>query len=102
MLVGPTTYELGSVTNGDGYAVSLAEEGFLTVTVTGKKGEAVTGTVSFDMAKDGDILQNWKTIDLSALGDVTSIEFDMDGSDKSDWGVKHPKYFAIDNIAVKF
>ena len=102
MSVGPTTYELGSVTNGDGYAASLAEEGFLTVTITGKKNGTVTGTVTFDLAKDGNIMNTWQTIDLTSLGEVTTLEFDMDGSDKSDWGVKHPKYFAFDNVAVKF
>ena len=103
MDVSPTTYQLGSTLNGDGYAKALTEEGdFLTVTITGFNGEKKTGAVTFDLAKDGEILTTWKNIDVSKLGDVTSLSFTIDGSDKSDWGVKHPKYFAIDNIVVKF
>ena len=54
------------------------------------------------MAKDGTFLESWKTVDLSSLGEVTKLGFTMDGSDKSSYGVKHPKYFAFDNVAVKF
>ena len=41
-------------------------------------------------------------IDLSKLGEVTKLGFTMDGSDQSSYGVKHPKYFAFDNVVVKF
>ncbi|MBO4674282.1 MAG: DUF4465 domain-containing protein [Bacteroidaceae bacterium] len=103
MDVSPTTYQLGATKNGDGYAKALTEQGdFLTVTITGYKGDTQTGTVTFDLAKDGEILESWKKIDLSPLGEVNKLEFTMDGSDKSDWGVKHPKYFAFDNVVVKF
>ena len=103
MDVSPTTYQLGSSKNGDGYAKALTEKGdFLTLTITGYKGSTETGTVTVDMAKDGKFLESWKTIDLSSLGEVTKLGFTMDGSDKSSYGVKHPKYFAFDNVAVKF
>ena len=103
MDVSPTTYQLGSTQNGDGYAKALTEQGdFLTVTITGYNGEQETGTVTFDLAKDGTIQTTWMTIDLSSLGEVTTLAFTMDGSDKSAYGVKQPKYFAFDNVVVKF
>ena len=97
MQIGPTTYELGVVTNGDGYAASLAKEGTLTLTITADNGNKL----DIDMARDGKILRTWQTYDLSSLGKVNSITFTMDGSDKSDYGVKHPKYFAFDNVVVE-
>lgn len=102
MDVSPTTYQLGVTTYGDGYAASLAESGELYVTVTGYNGDEETGTVQIDMAKDGTLLTNWETVDLSSLGKVTKLGFTMDGSDRSNYGVKHPKYFAFDNVVVKF
>ena len=72
------------------------------MTITGYKSNTQTGTVTFDLAKDGEILTSWKNINLSSLGAVTKLAFTMDGSDKSDYGVKHPKYFAFDNVVVKF
>lgn len=103
MDVSPTTYQLGVTKNGDGYAKALTEKGdYLTVTITGYKSNTQTGTVTFDLAKDGEILTSWKNINLSSLGAVTKLAFTMDGSDKSDYGVKHPKYFAFDNVEVEF
>ena len=104
MDVSPTTYQLGVTKNGDESGTkALTEEGdFLTVFITGYNGEKETGTVTFDLAKDGNILTTWKKIDLSKLGDVTSLSFTMEGSDNSSYGVKQPKYFAFDNVAVKF
>ncbi|MBR1520027.1 MAG: DUF4465 domain-containing protein [Bacteroidaceae bacterium] len=102
MDVSPTTYQLGVTTYGDGYAASLAESGYLAVTIVGKNGDTETGTLTFDLARNGSILTGWDKIDLSSLGEVTSLTFDVDGSDRSDYGVKHPKYFAFDNVVVKF
>lgn len=97
MEIGPTTYELGVVTNGDGYASSLAESGNLTLTITADNGNSL----NVDMARGGSILDKWVTVDLTNLGPVNSLTFTMDGSDRSDYGVKHPKYFAFDNVVVQ-
>ena len=94
----PTTYVLGVMTNGDGYAASLKESGNFTITLTADNGK----TLDVDLARDGNIMTTWTTVDLSSLGEVNSLSFTMDGSDKSDYGVKHPKYFAFDNVVVKF
>lgn len=93
----PTTYELGVVMNGDGYAASLKQSGNLTVTITADTGKSMT----VDMARDGKILSTWTTVSLASLGKVNSITFTMDGSDQSSFGVKHPKYFAFDNVVVR-
>ena len=103
MDVSPTTYQLGVTKNGDKSSKALTEEGdFLTLIITGYKGEVATGTVTVDMAKDGKFLETWKAVDLSSLGEVNKLGFTMDGSDKSAYGVKQPKYFAFDNVMVKF
>ena len=94
--IAPTTYLLGCEVYGDGYAASLAEKGNMTLTITADNGMIV----EVDMARDGNILKTWKRVSLRHLGPVNSLSFTMDGSDKSDWGVKHPKYFAFDNVVV--
>lgn len=93
----PTTYLLGEMKNG-GYGKALTEKGdFLTLTFTADNGK----TLNVDLARDGDIQEGWKRIDFSSLGEVNSLSFTMDGSDRSDYGVKHPQYFAFDNVQVK-
>ena len=97
MDIAPTTYLLGEMKNG-GYGKALTEEGdFLTVIFTADNGKSL----SVDLARNGEIQEGWKTIDFSSLGEVNSISFSMDGSDRSDYGVKHPQYFAFDNVVVK-
>ena len=97
MQVCPTTYLLGEMKNG-GYGKALTEEGdYLTLTLTADNGQ----TLDIDLARDGNILEGWKVVDLRSLGKVNSISFTMDGSDKSSYGVKHPKYFAFDNVVVE-
>lgn len=100
MDISHTTYELGVVANGDeNGAASLAEEGYLTLTITADNGKAL----NVDMARDGKILPNWTKVDLSVLGAVNSLSFSMTGSDVSEWGgIKTPTYFAFDNVVVKF
>jgi len=99
MKISPTTYQLGVSMNGDGYAKALTGlDDYLTVTITGYNGTAVTGSVTFDLARAGKFPLNWNTVDLKKLGKVTKVAFTMTGSDNSEYGVKHPQYFAIDDI----
>ncbi len=95
----PTTYLLGMELNGDGFGFTQAlttEDSYLTLTITADTGVSM----DVDLARDGDILQTWKQIDLSALGAVKSISFSMSGSDTGDYGLNTPAYFAFDNVVV--
>lgn len=44
------------------------------------------------------ILDVWETVDLSSLGTVTKILFELSSSDLSDWGIWTPEYFAFDDL----
>ncbi len=97
-----TTYLLGVIKNGDGYAKALTDQGdYLNVIVTGYNGENVVGTTKIAIALSGGFLTKWYTKELSDLGKVTSLSFDMESNDVSEWGMKAPKYFAFDNVVVK-
>ena len=97
-----TTYLLGVIKNGDGYAKAMVEKGdYVDVVVTGYNGNAVTGTLKITLAKDGGFAENWMTVDMASLGKVDAVKFDMESNDVSDWGMKAPKYFAFDNVVIK-
>lgn len=104
MYVIPTTYTLNSIVNGDGYAKSLvSQKGSLWITVTGYNAQAEeVGSVQFYLCKDGAYISDWTKFDLSPLGKVAFAVFDMDGTDKGDWGLNTPAYFAYDDVAVQF
>ena len=97
-----TTYLLGVIKNGDGYAKAMTEKGdYVNVIVTGYNGNAVTGTMKIALAKDGGFATDWMTIDMTPLGKVDVLKFEMESNDVSAYGMKAPKYFAFDNVVIK-
>ncbi len=98
----PTTYTFNVMKNGNSMAHALTDAGsFLTVVATGYNGNEEPQVLKFDLARDGVFVEDWTTVDFSALGAVTKIEFTMEGSDTGDWGLNTPQYFAIDNVVIK-
>jgi hypothetical protein len=47
------------------------------------------------------ILTAWTKVDLSPLGRVTALKFDLQSSDNGDWGMNTPAYFCFDNLAIR-
>lgn len=45
-------------------------------------------------------LINWTYFDLSALGNVTRVEFNFEGNDSGTYGLNTPAYICIDNVEV--
>jgi hypothetical protein len=46
------------------------------------------------------ILDSWGFVDLSALGTVDFLEFDLSSSDNGAFGMNTPGYFALDNFGA--
>jgi hypothetical protein len=76
------------------------------LTITGKNAlGAETGTVEFyladyrfeDNSKDY-IVESWEYVDLSSLGTVKNLEFNLSSSDVGDFGMNTPTYFAMDDL----
>lgn len=44
------------------------------------------------------ILKEWLTVDLSPLGAIQFLEFELSSSDIGSWGMNTPAYFALDNL----
>jgi hypothetical protein len=44
------------------------------------------------------IVDAWTYVDLSSLGTVSRLSFDVDSSSKGDYGINTPAYFAIDKL----
>ncbi len=98
MDVCPTTYLLSCELYGGSYASALTDEGsYYTITMTADNG----ASIDVDFARDGDLLQTWKTVDLSSLGAITSLTFTATGSDSSYGYINTPAYFAFDNVVVE-
>ncbi|MBR2049560.1 MAG: DUF4465 domain-containing protein, partial [Rikenellaceae bacterium] len=65
----------------------------------------VTATTEFMLCDGKDkIVNEWTKFDLSCLGKVAKITFNLVGSDdlSGDYGLNCPAYFAYDDVAVRF
>ena len=47
------------------------------------------------------ILKNWQWVDLSPLGNVDSLVFELKSGDVGSFGINTPTFFCIDNFTTK-
>ncbi len=99
-----STYCYDSMLNGDGFATPMAAGDWAKVIITGKDTlGAATGSIDFYVAdfRAGStlIVDTWETVDLSGLGEVSSLEFTMDSYDASTgFAGNWPTYVLVDNL----
>ena len=106
-----TNYAYYAMLHGDVFSKkfggqSSSDPDWFMLTITGKDVDGVvTGTVEFYLADyrfadnaDDYIFDTWQHVDLTSLGEVTSLEFTLSSSDVGDWGMNTPAYFAIDTL----
>ena len=99
-------YTLSSILNGDSYSGPAFEKGdWLMLTITGTHADGTESSVNTMLAdyrsEDAQshyYLGNWQWVDLSTLGKITSLSFNMTGSRTGDYGLNTPAYFCMDNL----
>lgn len=94
MQVSPTTYCLNNVQKncGPGYEFK--------VVAVGTKADGSKSMLDIVLAKGREVKTSWFEVDMSSLGEVKSVKFTFDGTDRSEFGILTPKYFALDNVVV--
>ena len=103
MYVNNTTYALNCFTNGNEFTATITENDWVKIVATGYNGEATTGTAEFYLVNGPEnVVMQWTKWDLSSLGAVTKVEFNVLGTSDNGYGFSQPGYFAYDNVAVRF
>lgn len=100
-----TTYVFASLANGDSFAKPVADDGYFEIVATGyDEDDNIVGHTSFRLANGRNIVKEWRRWDLSVLGKVYRITFNLVGSKElyGSYGLNTPGYFAYDDIAVRF
>lgn len=102
-----SAYTLDAILNGDYANDAFGEGDYLSLTVKGYNGETLTGEVIFYLAdyrsaneRERFALKEWKWLDLSRLGAVTRLEFEMFTTKSDQFGFTTPTYFCLDNFGV--
>lgn len=101
-----STYAYLTIRDGGMGARPFETGDWFKVIVTGKMGNATTGTVDVYLAKDGNICNQWMWQDLSTLGMVDALEFSFDSTDKTSYDggqtyyLNTPTYFCMDGMVI--
>ncbi len=109
------TYTYLSMKNGDDFTKKFGgsdgnDPDYLKLIITGiDNGGNEIGTVNFFLAdflsesSGADYIVNeWKWVDLTALGSVAQLKFQLESTDVGDWGMNTPAYFCMDNFTASF
>lgn len=101
--VNSTTYFLNVVQNGNpSIAAPLGEGDEIVISATGYDSSgSQTAIVRMTLARKNQYIKQWTSWDLSALGKVVKVRFNVEGGPMTEWGMTTPKYFAIDNIVIE-
>ena len=79
-----------------------AEPIWVNLVVTGSLNGSEVGTLTVELAKDGNVLSDWKMVDCSSLGQVDKLQFAVESNDVDPtWGLNVPSYFCLDNIELQ-
>lgn len=99
-----SAYACTSILRGDNIAKRFGTGDWFKLTVVGYDvNEEETGRVDFYLADFRDvtnayIINTWRWVDLTSLGKVKRLGFEMSSSDNGAWGMNTPAYFCLDNL----
>ncbi len=95
-----STYAYYNMLNGSAFNKAFDDSDWYLLTIQGVTPEGISGQVEVKLADGKDILNTWKTVDLSGLGQVEALIFSVSSSDNSQWGMNNPAYFCISPLTV--
>jgi hypothetical protein len=117
MAIANTTYAALTMRDGDRFSKKFGgptglDPDYYRLRITGYTGENATGSSTsfidhyladfrFPDSQLDYIQADWRTIDLSGLGLIRSIGLEIDSSDRGQFGIYTPVYFAMDRLAFQ-
>jgi hypothetical protein len=102
-----SSYAYNSMTGGDSFAKKFDKGDWFKLTITGyDANNQITGTKDYYLADLRDeatayIINDWRYVDLTSLGTVAKLGFEMSSTDNSSWGMNTPAYFCFDDFGAE-
>ncbi len=98
-----TTYEYYCLYEGNGLTDPMGAGDYVIIEAIGHKTDGTTNKVTIKVADyDSGVINDWTKFDLTALGEVTMVRFNIIGTNDNGYGFSQPAYFAYDDVAVQF
>lgn len=104
MWVNNSCYAISCYMDGNGLTAAVGESDWVKVVATGYGADNMEcGTAEFYLCNGPEnIVTEWQKWDLTSLGNVLKVEFNITGSSDNGYGFSQPAYFAYDDVAVQF
>lgn len=104
MYVNNSAYALNTYLEGNGLTAKIGPDDWVKIVATGYDADGgKTGETSMYLCNGPEnIVKEWTKWDLSSLGKVISVEFNVTGSSDNGYGFSQPAYFAYDDVCVRF
>ena len=102
-----SAYAYNSLTGNDPYCKKFDTGDWFKLTITGYDAEGQeTGTKDYYLAdlreaETAYIIDDWRYVDLSSLGKVKKLSFELSSTDSGDWGMNTPAYFCFDDFGAE-
>lgn len=105
------SYTYGSLLNGDAFAKKFGGSSgtdpdwfkitirkYLNGTLANDSVDFYLADFRFDNNEEDYIVKNWEWVNLTSLGNVDSLVFELSSSDNGQFGMNTPSFFCIDNM----
>lgn len=104
MWVMNSVYAMNCYVNGNGLTANIGPDDWVKLVATGyDTNDQKVGEAYIYMCNGPEVIvRDWTKWDLSVLGDVVKVDFNVTGSSDNGAGFSQPAYFAYDDVAVKF
>lgn len=94
-----TSYGYYAMKNGTAFSKAFSADDSCVLLINGYlNGARKYDTVHVYLAKGTDILDYWKKIEVSKLGNVDTLVFTMKSTDSGQWGMNNPAFFCIGSM----
>lgn len=102
LYVSLTSYQLSTGLNGDASTPSATADDWVKFVAIGTDAQGQTHETEITMWANGQYAEGWQKFDLSVLGEIVRLDFNITSSMVGDYGLYFPGYIAYDDIAVRF
>lgn len=104
MYVNNSTYAISCYMDGNGLTAKIGPDDWVKAVAIGYDADGnETGRAEIYLCNGPDnIVTEWTKWDLTSLGKVVKVDFNILGSSDNGYGFSQPAYFAYDNVTVRF
>lgn len=102
MYVCLSSYSLSSIILGNSFCPAATDTDWLKIIAIGTDAQGNTTQTEISMMENGVVKTDWQKFDLSVLGEIVRLDFNITSSMSGSYGLNVPGYFAYDNVAVRF